>query len=140
MSSEHSTIVSMSACSLKHCRFVFLNHHCIKCIGYRVKTCASLCFSRFTQAVCSPRELSCWPVSRDGRISRRRVWPAHPKALMFHPRHYCCQFPNCSRAATKVSLYHVKTLCQRGQIPPTLCLVMLPSYFLINHVHLDLST
>lgn len=62
--------------------------------------------SRFTLAVCSPSQLSCWPVSRDDRTSRRSVWPANPKASMLH-RHRCCfRCRRCSRAPTKVSLYH----------------------------------
>lgn len=67
--------------------------------------------SRFPLAVCGLPELSCWPVSRGGRISHRSVWPAHPKASMFRRRrllHRCCCCHRCSRAATKVSSCHTR--------------------------------
>lgn len=64
--------------------------------------------SRFPLAVCGLPELSCWPVSRGGRISHRSIWPAHPKASMFRRllRRCCCH--RCSRAPTKVSSCHTR--------------------------------
>lgn len=64
--------------------------------------------SRFPLAVCGLPELSCWPVSRGGRISHRSVWPAHPKASMCRRLlRRCCSRP-CSRAPTKVSPCHTR--------------------------------
>lgn len=111
------------AFSSKHCcPLILFNQHFIWSEDYWLwsKTLFFFFFfhdsSRFTLAVCSPSELSCWPVSRDGRTSRRSVWPAHPKALMFYRRHYCCLYHPCSRAPTKVSLYYAgEDICQTQQ-------------------------
>lgn len=91
-----------------------------KCTGCRVESRFPWS-SRFTPAVCSPRQPSCWPVSRDGRISRCRIWPAYPKALMFHHRRCCCRY-HCSRAPTKVSLYRAcEDIRYRTETTATLC-------------------